>query len=243
MNAYLSRLNPVERRFVIGVGLLFFLVINIFWIWPHFSDYKIWRKRLATARQSFSTNSIAISAIPALQRELGQLASEGDVPTEDQSLRFLQTIQAQAYQSGVSFNFPSRLTETTNAYFIEKGQTVSIQGGEKELVDFLYNIGAGDSLIRARALNLRPEANHYRLNANITFVASYQKKHIAPARTAPAGPASKGAVTPTPARKSTPGQLPAVKQGTLPQPKTPAPLPAQIRRSAGTNAPNLPRKK
>lgn len=235
MNAYLSRLNPVERRFVIGVGLVFFLVINIFWIWPHFSDWRVWQKRLGTARQSYSTNRTAISAISGLQKELGQLANEGDVPTEDQSLRFLQTIQSQAFQSHVTFSLPSRQTETTNLYFIEKSQVVAIQGGESNLVDFLYSIGAGDSLIRVRAMNIRPEANHYQLNASITLVASYQRKRTAPTRTPAVAPAAR----PAPAKPA------AARPTTQPQPKSAGPAPSQVRRPpvSGTNAPNLPRKK
>lgn len=40
MNEYFSRLNPSERRFVVVVALLFFIVVNLFWVWPHFSDWE-----------------------------------------------------------------------------------------------------------------------------------------------------------------------------------------------------------
>jgi len=42
-------------------------------------------------------------------------------------------------------------------------------------VDFLYNLGAGDSLVRVRNLSIRPDQNRQQLAASITLIASYQK--------------------------------------------------------------------
>jgi Tfp pilus assembly protein PilO len=177
MNAYLSRLNPVERRFVIGVGLLFFIVINVFWIRPHFSDWGNFKSRLAAARQKQANYQGLIRQIPSLQSNIASLGGDNDVPPEDQSIQFLSTIQSQGFQSGVAFNFPSRQNLSSNLFFIEQSQTISVTASEKAIVDFLYNIGKDRSLIRARAMSLRPDPNHYALNANITLVASYQRKN------------------------------------------------------------------
>ena len=46
MNEYFSRLNPSERRFVVVVALLLFIVVNLFWVWPHFSDWGDLKGRL-----------------------------------------------------------------------------------------------------------------------------------------------------------------------------------------------------
>src|SRR5436190_6557754 len=109
MNSYLSRLNPVERRFVVGVGLVFFLVINIFWIWPHFSDWSNLRGRLEKSRSTLQKRTGLIEQKPKVEAEIKKLASEGSyVPPEDQSLQFLRTIQNQAAQTGVGFMGTSR---------------------------------------------------------------------------------------------------------------------------------------
>jgi Tfp pilus assembly protein PilO len=191
MNAYFSRLNPTERRFVIGVGLLFFAVINIFWVRPHFADWGNLNRRLDAANQKLASDQALIRQRPTLETDVKRLSGgEGDVLPEDQSIRFLQTIQSQGFKSGISFNFPSRQIASSNQFFIEQAQTISVTANEKALVDFLYNIGSGNSLIRARAMSLRPDQNHYALNANITLVASYQRKPKAPtARTTATAPA------------------------------------------------------
>jgi len=55
-------------------------------------------------------------------------------------------------------------------------------------VDFLYNLGSGNSLIRVRDLSLRPDPPRQQLSGNVKLVASYQKnpsKKPAPAAKPP----------------------------------------------------------
>ena len=57
---------------------------------------------------------------------------------------------------------------------------------EAQLVDFLYKLGDGNSLIRVRALSLRPDPPRQNLGGNITLIASYQKKPSVRPASAPA---------------------------------------------------------
>ena len=84
----------------------------------------------------------------------------------------------------------SRTTTGTNEeFFIRLTQTIGVQSGEPQLVDFLYNLGAGSSLIRVRGLSLRPDPPRQQLVANVTLVASYQKSP--PKKPATARPVTK----------------------------------------------------
>ena len=52
-------------------------------------------------------------------------------------------------------------------------------------MDFLYNLGSGNSLIRVRDLALHPNPPRQALSGNVKLVASYQKnppKKAAPVR-------------------------------------------------------------
>jgi hypothetical protein len=226
MNNYLSRLNPAERRFVVAVGLIFFLVINIFWIWPHFSDWGNLNRRMDKANGTLTKYSQAIEQKPKLEAELKKLASEGSyVPPEDHAIQFLRTIQVQAAQSGVGFQGSSRSFNSTNQFFLEQGQTISIVSGEKQLVDFLYNLGSGNSLIRVREISVRPDQARQQLNASITLVASYQKTSKAPVPAAKpaAAPVTKPATAPKPAPAKpatpTPPSKPAAPKAATPNKK------------------------
>jgi len=63
-------------------------------------------------------------------------------------------------------------------------QNINVVATDQQLVDFLYKLGSGASMIRVRDLELQPDAPRQHLNANIRLVASYQKNPAAPARAA-----------------------------------------------------------
>jgi hypothetical protein len=112
-------------------------------------------------------------------------------------------------------------------------QTVAIVSGEQQLIDFLYNLGTGNSLIRARDLSVHPDQPHQQLNTTITLVASYQKKLKKPtANIQTPAPAARPAAVPTPApptktatvNTSTPAMKPATVK-TSPPPANPFVIP------------------
>ena len=92
----------------------------------------------------------------------------------------MRTVQQQASQSGVGIlNTSRQMTYTNDAFFIEQVQNITVVATDAQLVDFLYKLGSGASMIRVRDLELQPDASHLHLTANIRLVASYQKKPLA----------------------------------------------------------------
>ncbi len=169
-------LRPFERRLVVGVAVVLFLVINIVWVWPHFKDWTETKNRLEAARQALVTYQNAIAQRGDYQKKIAAFESEGAAGNnDDQANQFLRTVQNQAAVSGVTIVSISRQSAGTNAFFLEQRQTFTVQADEEKLVDFLYQLGSGDSIIRARGLSLRPNAPRQQLSGNIDLVASYQK--------------------------------------------------------------------
>ena len=39
MKTYLDTLRPSEKRLVVGIGLIFFVVLNFWFVLPHFDDW------------------------------------------------------------------------------------------------------------------------------------------------------------------------------------------------------------
>jgi Tfp pilus assembly protein PilO len=118
-----------------------------------------------------------VAQIPELQKQLKIFESEGEfVAPEDQGVNFMRTIQTQSSQSGVGLQNTSRpITKTNDVFFVEQVQNITVLAEETNLVDFLYKIGSGSSMIRVRDLSLQPDPPHQRLSADIRLVASYQK--------------------------------------------------------------------
>lgn len=218
MSGTFARLNPAERRFGLVVAVLLFAVLNYLLIWPHFSDWGVFKRRLDQARNKRADYAALIEQAAKLKPEMDRMKGEaGDVPLEDQALQFSRIIQNQANQSGVGgVNFGRMSTSTNNPFFLDLSQTISVQqSGEQQLVDFLYKLSAGNSIVRVRSLSIHPNAPRQQLAGNITLVASYQKKPKTPAVPAVTpGPASP---TVKPAAKTTP-QPPAQPPATKPVP-------------------------
>lgn len=207
MKEFFARLNPTERRFVVGVVVVFFIVINLVWVWPHFGDWSETKGRMAEAHKQLFLFSNGTNLIPDLRKEIDKYQKEGEVvPPSDQAVRFVRLIQSEASKVGIipeSMSSQRQTGPTNNAFFVEQNETMTMQSQESQLVDFLYNLGAGNSLIRVKVLSVQPDQSHQRLTTRVTLIASYQKPEVAPRgaapASAPAAPAKTPAPTPAPA--------------------------------------------
>jgi hypothetical protein len=198
MSAYWNNLRPFEKRVVVGFGTLFFIVVNFLFVIPHFSDLAAVHRRMDDAQLKLARYQTEIAQTNSYLAKLRAIERENaDVPAEEQSLQFANTVNAQAGQSGVHIISNSHINTQTNQFFLEKSQTLSVQSGEDQLVDFLYTLGSGNSQIRVRELSVRPDPPRQQLVAQVKLVASYQKR--APARTnnrsTPAPPSSTTSLT------------------------------------------------
>lgn len=215
MKSPLDNLNlrPFEKRLVVVVGIMMFIVINIWFVVPHFSDWGRVQWRMDKARRTLQAFESEVRQIPIYQAKVRELGSENaSVPIEQQALHFNNTREAVAAQASISIGNASKISTRTNQFFLELTQTITLLCKEQQLVDFLYNLGSGNSLIRVRDLSLRPDAPRFQLNANVKLAASYQKRPP-PAATAAPAPASAG----------TPKSIPTP----VPKRETPAPTPTK----------------
>lgn len=198
MKKYWEQLKPLERRWAVGIGALVFLLLNYFFIWPHRHDWARDEARAKAAEGKISTYKEEIVKKPAYLAKLRTLQSDGsDVVAEDQAIDFVHFYSSRLLNNHILLlNGGTLTTRTNNPVFIEQQLGISVQGDETNLVNFLYSLGAGNSMVRVRAMNLHATPDHHDLNAGITMVASYLKKVTAAPKTVPA-PAS----TPAPAPK------------------------------------------
>jgi hypothetical protein len=192
MKSYLDNLRPLEKRLVVGIGAVLFVVLNFVFVFPHFSDWGRVKTRMDDARWTIDKFKKEIDLIPVYTNSINTLTKEGqDVPPEEQLAEFSRAINLQAGQSQVTILNLQKMTTKTNQFFLELSQGLSVQSTEERLVDFLYSLGAGNSLIRVRGLTIKPDLPRQQLGAGVTLVASYQKKAPAPAAAKSTTPASR----------------------------------------------------
>ena len=158
------------------MAVILILVLNYVFVWPHFSDWSRLKTRLKNAHDTLASYQAAIAQTSDYQAQVKVLEGQGEfVAPEDQAINFMRTIQSQSAASGVTIHNYSRSAMNTNQFFMEQKQNINAIATDEQLVDFLYKLGSGASMVRVLDLELQPDNARQHLNANIRLVASYQK--------------------------------------------------------------------
>jgi hypothetical protein len=213
VKGFWNNLRPLEKRLMFGVGVLVLVVANFWIVVPHFSDLGQTQKKISDKRDTLQKFQKEIQQKPQLEGWVRALEGEGlAVPPEEQTTHFASTIQSQALQSGVAIPSSGKQTIKTQQFFLEVSQNITVLAKEQPLVDFLFNLGGGNSLVRVRDIRLHPDPPRQQLQGDIRLVASYQKK--IPVRTS--APAKTGTAK-APPTTTTPSQAP-VQTGPSAQP-------------------------
>ena len=224
MTSLFDKLNlrPSERRLVVVVVSAVFLVLNYFFVWAHFGELGRVQQRTRDTRKKLELFQSEIKKEPDYQREMRKLAEMGALVAEDaRALELQREVSSQALASGVAVQrYDPSLRQTTgrtNAFFDEQSLVITINSGEKELVDFLYNLAERNSLIRVRSMFLQPDTPQHRLEGRVTLVASYQKKPP-PKPATPPVPAATAAAKPSAPAATPPAKAPPTVTSPLAKP-------------------------
>ena len=183
MNSFFDKLNlrPQERRLVVIVGIVVFLLINWWLVIPMFGEFGRLQQRTEEADKTVAKYQAEIKKQSAYQKELTELQGQGVfVPSEEAALRLYQEVNSQANLTGLGYSLitPATRGSTTksNAFFEETSVTVNIRTGEKELIDFLHRLTDKELMIRAKSMELGPDPTRMMLQGSITLVKSFQRK-------------------------------------------------------------------
>lgn len=183
MTGLLDKMNlqPQERRLVVIVFAILFVVLNMWLVIPHFGD---WRKAKAKAKlkeTELKGYEDEIARMGEYKTKLEDLEKAGSrVLPGEQATQLLNVIQSTARQHKMTITSyrPGARTGNqvnTNAFFEEQTYVLNVSTDDEAMINFLVAIGSGDSMIRVRDLDLKPDPSQTRLMGMITLVASYQK--------------------------------------------------------------------
>ncbi|MDA0749602.1 MAG: hypothetical protein O2964_02700 [Verrucomicrobia bacterium] len=185
MQAFFDRYNlsAFERRLVVVVGLVVFIILNMALVWPRFSDWGEMGQKMEQARQKIASYNRLISKSTQFKAKLTELEGIGsNVSTESQANDLIRLIQDQARRSKLPTPniSPVRISNdhsTNNVFFDQKAYRLTVTTDDMELIDFLVSIGSGESMVRVHDLDLKPKPpQNSELTCNMTLVANYQKQ-------------------------------------------------------------------
>ena len=209
-------LRPQEKRLMVVIAVVVFLVVNFVGVRPYFKDLGPVQDQMAAANKSVAEHleKIGKDTEPknGYQAQLKAIEkNQGGIITSSSAIQLQTTIMTQSAATGVTVSSYSQVNTASvgpggsNDFFEVQSININLDSPEKELVDFLVNIGGDSSMIRVRGMNLHPaDANRYRLKGELTLNASYRKS--------PAQPVPQAAPRPIPANARKPAMMPGTKK-------------------------------
>jgi len=200
MKAFFDKLNlrPQERRWIALIAAAVVIVLNYAFVWPYFSEWSRVRAAMNQAVATIETYNQEIATSkqvyePKLKSVEGNKSASLVLEAGDIQLqKAIMAKSSQDFMPSGYYPLPSKLSLNTNQarFFEEQSMKITVDCEEKPLVNFLYEIGGDNSMIRVRELSLRPlDQNRYKLSATVVLSASYQKK---PETKPAAGPVKPG---------------------------------------------------
>jgi hypothetical protein len=228
MNSFLQQLNltPQERRFVLAIIFVLFIVVNYLLVWPHVGEWGSIQRQLEKTYRAIETNNmeIALDLDPTngLKKQLARLEKlerqQGAAKVVESEVQLATTIHELAANNKVDIDKSQPVSSRgkTDEFFEEQSEQITIRSQEPQLINFLYQIGNDPSMIRVSELELHPaDANRYKFGGTIVLTANYAKRPVV---------LSNPGKGPPPAGKPAPGTkpLPGVSPGGPPVPVRPS---------------------
>ena len=230
MTSYLDKLNlrPQERRLVVIVAIVVFVVLNLLLVFPHFGDWGKLQQRTLDARRTRARYQEELKKDAEYKREVDRLQSMGDyIASDQQALELMGEVRTRAAATGLNVQRwdpkSTAGTARTNSFFDETTLTISFVAEEKALVDFLWELSGQGSLTRVRTMNLRRDPTQMRLAGDITLVKSFQRKPGAKPSLGAAVAAAAASKAPKPATNALARLAAANRPATNPPAKAAAP--------------------
>ncbi len=235
------KLTPAERRLVVVIFAVVFVVLNYWLFWPRFGDFKLLSEEIATLERKRDLQQKEVDRRPAYEVILRKLQAAGSVlPAGEERILFRSDMERLSRELGLSVPrwgevLPEKTGTATNAFFEAIGLTMSqVSGTEEQFVEFLYRVGASNSTIRVKELTLAPGGFDTRsqgktnLIGTLKLVASVQKAAPKPAPGAPSTitpvpPVSPGAGAVSTNRGTAAVRMPSVRTNAAPPPARPEP--------------------
>ena len=95
MSNFLDRLNlgPQERRLVVGAVAVLFVLLNTWFVWPHFKDWGRMQAELRTAEDTLAKFEAEVGKLPDYEQKKQKLESaDSSVGSSEQALQLQKIV-------------------------------------------------------------------------------------------------------------------------------------------------------
>lgn len=182
------KLTPSERRLVVVIFAVVFIVLNYWIVWPRFGDFSALTQEMTSLEDKRAKFQKEIDRRPTYEVMFRKLQASGSVlPAGEEKIQFRSDMERLAREVGLTVRgwgevVAERSGTTTNAFFESIALPMNqVSGGEDQIVEFLHRVGSSNSTIRVKELTLKPgnfdprAGGRTNLDAIIRLVASVQK--------------------------------------------------------------------
>jgi type II secretory pathway component PulM len=188
------QLRPQERRLVVVGTLILFVVLNFWFVWPHYGDLRRVRAQMERTRTTLDAYRVEVARTNQFLVRLLELEQQGTAVLDaDKEITLLSTVQAQANRSGVGANSLSPASRApgggTNEFFEQRAIRLVLNATAPEpLIAFLEGLATNSVTLRVKELDLKADQSRSRLSATLQIVASFPRQPVAPKPAPPASP-------------------------------------------------------
>jgi len=170
-------LRPGERRLIVLVAIVTFVVLNFWFVWPHRNAWKQATDDLEAARVKLEEYSATAGELDLTSQKLSK-SGASNLMAEQESVHLLRTIQGLTAKHEVNVNRYEPQTESplgTNGMFVEITLPIQfVNTWDTNLVNFLVSVSEDESLIRVRDFRVQPNSQRNGLAGRMSLVASYR---------------------------------------------------------------------
>jgi len=176
------QLRPQERRLLVLGAAILFVVLNLWFVWPHYGELGRVQAAIRRQERTLDTFRAELARTNDYATQLQALEIDGvGVLDRDKDLNLMNTVQAQMTSSGVSHTSLTTASGGTNQFFEQRTLSITLNPTPPEaLVRFLVSLATNQVVLRVKELDLKPDGTKTKLSGSIRIVASYQRPTSVP---------------------------------------------------------------
>lgn len=176
------QLRPQERRLLVLGAAILFVVLNLWFVWPHYGELGRVQNQIRGRERTLETFRTELDRRDGYLAQLQALEMDGvGVLDRDKDLTLLGTVQTELARSGISHSGINTASGGTSEFFEQRTLSVNLNPTSPEaLVRFLLSLATNQVVLRVKELDLKPDGTKTKLSGSVRIVASFQRETLVP---------------------------------------------------------------